>query len=156
MIDVGQLREDLYHRLGVLCIRLPPLRERPEDIPLLLHHFSRRASNELGYPIELTEAAVAAATHYLWPGNVRALRNAVFRAGALCDGPIDPDALLPAMATASELAPHGCVLVPRGSYVTMRRALLERVIEDEGSMRRAAKALDVPRSTLGNWLRGRG
>lgn len=153
MIGRGQLREDLYHRLGVLSIRLPPLRERPDDIPVLLHYFTRRASRELGYPIELTDAALVAATRYLWPGNIRALRNAVFRAGALADGPIEPDDLLPGNCSPADLAPPGCVIVPRGSYGSMRRTMLERIVEEEGSMRRAARVLGVPRSTLGNWLR---
>ena len=156
MIEVGELREDLYHRLGVLCIRLPPLRERREDIPVLLRHFALRASRELGYPVELTEAALVAASRHAWPGNVRALRNAVFRAGALADGPIEPEALVPVPVPATDLAPPGCVLVPRGDYASMRRALLQRIIEEEGSIRRAAKTLAVPRSTLGNWLRSQG
>ncbi|MEM9463272.1 MAG: sigma 54-interacting transcriptional regulator [Myxococcota bacterium] len=153
MIDQGELREDLYHRLGVLSIRLPPLRERPDDIPVLLEHFASQASRELGYPVELTEAARTAATHHLWPGNVRALRNAVFRAGALADGPIEPADLVPSAISQADLAPPGCVLVPRGSYDTMRRVMVKRIVEEEGSVRRAARVLEVPRSTLGNWLR---
>lgn len=153
MIDQGELREDLYHRLGVLSIRLPPLRERPEDIPVLLEHFASQASRELGYPVELTEAAFTAATRHLWPGNVRALRNAVFRAGALADGPIEPADLVPATVSPADLAPPGCVVVPRGSYEAMRRIMVKRIVEEEGSVRRAARVLEVPRSTLGNWLR---
>ncbi len=155
MIEQGELREDLYHRLGVLCVRLPPLRERREDIPLLLRHFAQRASRELGYPVELTEGALVAASRHAWPGNIRALRNAVFRAGALADGPIKSEELVPIETPPVHLVPSGCVLVPRGDYLSMRRALLEHVIEEEGSIRRAAKALQIPRSTLGNWLRRR-
>jgi DNA-binding NtrC family response regulator len=153
MVDAGELREDLYHRLGVITLWLPPLRERPEDIPALLRHFAGRASQELGYPVELTDAAIAAAVRHPWPGNIRALRNAVLRAGALADGPIEPEALvpMPALSPEDDLGPH--VLVPRGDFVSMQRALLALIVEEQGSIRRAAKVLNLPRSTLGQWLR---
>jgi len=153
MVEDGTLREDLYHRLGVLTVKLPPLRERQEDIPVLLQHFAGRAARELGYPVELTEGAVAAAMDHAWPGNIRALRNAVLRAGALADGPIGARALVPNPAPLPELAPRGCVLVPRGNWLSMRHALIERIVHEEGSIRRAAKVLEIPRTTLGNWLR---
>jgi transcriptional regulator with PAS, ATPase and Fis domain len=153
MVAAGELREDLYHRLGVITVRLPPLRERPEDIPALLRHFAGRATLELGYPVELTDAAIAAAMRYEWPGNIRALRNAVLRAGALADGPVEAAALVPVVAPSSEPSPDTHVLVPRGDYESMHRALIERIVEEEGSVRQAAKALRLPRSTLGRWLR---
>ncbi len=153
MVATGVLREDLYHRLGVITVGLPPLRERPEDIPALLRHFAGRASLELGYPVELTDAAVAAAMRYAWPGNIRALRNAVLRAGALADGPIEPAALVPAVALVTEPPASAHVLVPRGDYESMQRALIERIVEEEGSVRQAARVLRLPRSTLGRWLR---
>jgi transcriptional regulator with PAS, ATPase and Fis domain len=156
MVAAGELREDLYHRLGVISVRLPPLRERPEDIPALLRHFAGRASVELGYPVEFTDAALAAAVRYGWPGNIRALRNAVLRAGALADGPIEPDDLVPATSLSPEPSPVSHVLVPRGDYEFMHRALLERIVEEQGSMRRAAAVLRIPRSTLGGWLRRNG
>ncbi|MCB9715275.1 MAG: sigma 54-interacting transcriptional regulator [Myxococcales bacterium] len=153
MVDLGELREDLYHRLGVLTVQLPSLRERREDIPLLLQHFARRATLELGYPVELTEAAVVAAVRYPWPGNIRALRNAVLRAGALADGPIDAETLVPTAVSYPEHAPPGCLVVPRGTWESMRRSVLQQIIADEGSIRRASKVLGIPRTTLGNWLR---
>ena len=155
MVDDGELREDLYHRLGVLTVWLPALRERPEDIPALLRHFAGRATRELGYPVELTDAAVAAAVRHAWPGNIRALRNAVLRAGALADGPVEPEDLLPPSA-APEVERPPYVMVPRGDYASMNRALLEHVVEEQGSIRRAAKVLGVPRSTLASWLRRAG
>ncbi len=152
MVAQGELREDLYHRLGVITVSLPPLRERPEDIPALLRHFAGRAALELGYPVEFTEAAIAAAMRHPWPGNIRALRNAVLRAGALADGPIEPEALLPTPKRSEE--PLGdTVSLPRGDYASMHRALLERIVAEQGSIRRAATVLRVPRSTLGSWLR---
>lgn len=153
MVDVGGLREDLYHRLGVLTVCLPPLRERTEDIPVLLRHFARRATLELGYPIELTESAIEAAQHYPWPGNIRALRNAVLRAGALCDGPIDAHTLVPDAVAPPSQVPPGCLVIPRGPWVRMRHSLLEQVVAAEGSIRRAARVLGIPRTTLSNWIR---
>ena len=153
MITTGELREDLYHRLGVLTLELPPLRERREDIPILLEHFARRATVDLGYPVELTDAAVTAATRHAWPGNIRALRNAVLRAGAMGEGVIQPQTLVPRPTPPPEVLPPGCMVIPRGDFNSMRNAILERVIDEEGSIRRAAKVLGVPRTTLGNWLR---
>jgi transcriptional regulator with PAS, ATPase and Fis domain len=153
MVEQGQLREDLYHRLGVLTVRLPPLRDRPGDIHPLLKHFARSASHELGYPLVFTKNAIAAAIRHTWPGNVRGLRNAVLRAGALADGPIGPEALIPTTIAFTHNAPADCVIIPRGDFVSMRRALVRRIIEDEGSIRRAAKVLGIARSTLGNWVR---
>jgi DNA-binding NtrC family response regulator len=150
MVATGALREDLYHRLTVLVARIPPLRERREDIPLLLQHFASEAAAELGRPVLVSEDAVQAAVAHEWPGNVRALRNAVLRAGALCDGPIGPGDLVsaaPRPGTASS------VVLPRGDYATMNRALLLQAVADHGSIRAAARALGIPRSTLGAWLR---
>ena len=86
----GEFRSDLFHRLNAVRIQLPPLRERPEDIPALLAHFAGQAAHRLGRPISVTPSALAALSHYTWPGNVRELRNAVDRAAALGgDGPLD-------------------------------------------------------------------
>jgi two-component system response regulator AtoC len=80
---------ELPHFSGVR-IHLPPLRERPEDIPALLAHFAGQAAHRLGHPVSVTPNALAALTHHTWPGNVRELRNAVDRAAALGGtGPLD-------------------------------------------------------------------
>jgi len=185
MVVAGRWREDLYHRLGVLVVHLPPLRERPEDIPLLLERFAREAADELGRPVVLAPEAVAAARRHPWPGNVRALKNAVLRAAALVDGPIGasqlldgpappdppptadlpaarwgrvaatrnpgPDAVAPPRASESERA--GGVVIGRGDWASMNRELLARAVAEYGSIRRAAVALGIPRSTLGAWLK---
>jgi transcriptional regulator of acetoin/glycerol metabolism len=92
--------------------------------------------------------AIEAACRHEWPGNVRALRNAVLRAAARADGPIDPATLL------DDLSPVAAgIVVPRGDYRAMNRALLRRAVAEHGSIRRAALALGVPRSTLGAWLK---
>ncbi|HKD99844.1 MAG TPA: sigma-54 dependent transcriptional regulator [Planctomycetota bacterium] len=88
-------REDLYFRLNVITIRLPPLRDRKGDVPLLAAHFLRRATTETGRSVVLTPAALAALERHRWPGNVRELENEIRRGVALCDDEIDVDDLSP-------------------------------------------------------------
>jgi DNA-binding NtrC family response regulator len=95
MVDEGTFREDLFYRLSVFTIRLPPLRERPEEIPLLAHHFVERSAQELDKPIDsITPRAMAVLEAHDWPGNVRELENAMERAVLLADGrTIDIDSI---------------------------------------------------------------
>ncbi len=150
MVQAGEFREDLYHRLSVLQVELPPLRRRRHDIPMLLDHFADEAARELGREVVLSSAAVEEALAHPWPGNVRAMRNAVMRAAALAEGPISPEALLPELPVQrrSDVIP-----VPRGDYASMHANMLQLVVAEEGSIRRAARVLGIPRSTLGGWLR---
>ena len=86
MVAEGQFREDLYYRLQTLVIRVPPLRDRKEDIPLLASHFLARIASHLGREeIRLTPEALAALQEYDWPGNVRELEHVLHRAAVLCD-----------------------------------------------------------------------
>lgn len=86
-VDKGNFREDLYYRLHILPINLPPLRERKADIPLLVQHFLQRFSGKMNKPdLKMTESALQAVTNYNWPGNVRELENVLERAAVLCDG----------------------------------------------------------------------
>lgn len=87
MVGEGRFREDLWYRIGVFPIRLPPLRERPEDIPTLAAHFAHRAGVRLaGAPLAPSSADVAALLSYPWPGNVRELASVIERAAILGDG----------------------------------------------------------------------
>ena len=84
LVRDGRFREDLYHRLNVIALHLPPLRERREDVPLLLEHFLRRFSEENARPLRrFTPAAMKVLVDYDWPGNVRELENVVERAVVL-------------------------------------------------------------------------
>ena len=84
----GRFRKDLYYRLAVFTIRLPPLRERTDDISLLAHHFVLRCSQEFEKPVTgISAPAMEMLLHYHWPGNVRELQNMMERAVALADGP---------------------------------------------------------------------
>lgn len=87
MVKEGRFREDLYYRLNVIPIYLPPLKERQEDIPLLVDHFLKKFSQEFNKPIAgIKKAAMDALVRYEWPGNVRELQNIVERMVALTDG----------------------------------------------------------------------
>ncbi|MBK9757171.1 MAG: sigma 54-dependent Fis family transcriptional regulator [Nannocystis sp.] len=150
LVAAQRFRGDLLHRLGALQVDLPALRDRSADIPALLEHFAAGLASELGRPICLTPAAVAAATAHAWPGNIRELHNALLRAAATADGPLTAADLVP---TARAAAPPA-IAVPRGTYAEMHRALLHRVVDDAGSIRKAALQLAIPRSTLAAWLHG--
>src|SRR5438093_9937771 len=84
-IKAGQFREDLFFRLNVVSLTLPPLRERPEDIPALAEFFLSRQTREAKRPVmKLSDEAITAMRHYAWPGNIRELENAIDRAVVLC------------------------------------------------------------------------
>jgi two-component system, NtrC family, nitrogen regulation response regulator GlnG len=101
LIRTGQFREDLFYRLNVVPIRLPPLRERPDDIPVLAQHFLNKAQSE-GLPTKtLDPGAMALLSAYRWPGNVRELENLIRRLAALVPQPVITEAVL-----AEELADY--------------------------------------------------
>jgi transcriptional regulator with GAF, ATPase, and Fis domain len=87
LVKTGEFREDLYYRLNVIPIWLPPLRERKEDIPVLAEFFAQRICKELGIDnIHIDKEAVRALTHYSWPGNIRELENIMERTMILLEG----------------------------------------------------------------------
>jgi two-component system response regulator HydG len=93
LVKGGKFREDLFYRLNVINVPLPPLRERVEDIPLLAHHFLRRYTERLGKKVRaVAPEAIDLCSGYRWPGNVRELENAIERAVVLCRG----DTIVPA------------------------------------------------------------
>ncbi len=95
LVDDGSFRDDLFYRLSVFAIRLPPLRERREEIPLLAHHFVQRISDEVGKEIDaISPQAMALLEAHAWPGNVRELENVLERAVLLTEGrTIQPQAI---------------------------------------------------------------
>jgi PAS domain S-box-containing protein len=111
-VEEGRLREDLFYRLHVYPITVPPLRDRPEDIPLLVHHFVRRLAGRLGRQIdEVPGPTMRRLTEYPWPGNVRELENVLERSVILSTGPVLrlPDGFagkLPSERTAIQTDPH--------------------------------------------------
>ncbi len=100
LVRAGKFREDLFYRLNVIAIPLPPLRDRLDDVPLLAHHFVRRYADRLGKKVRtLSPQAVELLCAYRWPGNVRALENAIERAVVLCRGDAVQPADLPPSVT---------------------------------------------------------
>jgi DNA-binding NtrC family response regulator len=147
----GRFREDLYYRVAVIPVRLPSLRERPEDIPLLAQHFLARAAEKAGRRITaFDEAAIDWLVRHPWPGNVRELENAIARAVALAPG----DTL-----TLREVGPLPGVepLAPeRPTLAEVETRYVRRVLEETGGDRRAAaRILGISLRTLQRWTRAR-
>jgi DNA-binding NtrC family response regulator len=159
-VQGGSFREDLYYRLAVTEIDLPPLRARREDIPLLVAHFLER---EFDYPGEVSEEAVAVLARHAWPGNVRELRNAVeaatvrARGGVILPEHLPPsvgsgaaggaDELARLVAGMADAAPEG------GKHAAVQeaaeRALVAHVLERTGGNQvQAARQLGIHRTTL--------
>ncbi|MFN0008104.1 MAG: sigma-54 interaction domain-containing protein [Planctomycetota bacterium] len=93
MVRERTFREDLYFRLNVVTIRLPPLRERPADVAHLARAFAARMEGEVGKPVRLSDAAIEALARWSWPGNVRELENSIRRAAVFAKGEIGPQDL---------------------------------------------------------------
>jgi two-component system, NtrC family, response regulator AtoC len=148
-VTAGELREDLYFRLNVLTIHLPPLRQRVADIPLLAHHFVEKYSAARQRPAPaLSPEALARLAAYPWPGNVRELENVVERAVTLVSGPVllaEDLALEPLPPAAAGPALPG----PRMSLEEVKQWYVHRVLEEAGgNKQRAAELLGVDRRTL--------
>jgi DNA-binding NtrC family response regulator len=105
-VEAGRFREDLFYRLNVVHLKIPPLRQRPEDIPPLAHHFMRKYAQENARgEVNLTPEALAVLSRYPWPGNVRELENVMERAVILCNGRVITPQDLPAELAAGRRAP---------------------------------------------------
>jgi two-component system response regulator HydG len=146
-IDGGLFREDLYYRLSVIPIRVPPLRERREDIPLLVQHFISSFSVE-GVPAKAASAEVLdLLRRYDWPGNVRELENCIERCCALGTGAVIKIDDLPEQMVSSAPARPGLDLHARKEDAE-RDAIVEALAQTGGNRSRAAKLLGMGRSTL--------
>ncbi len=140
----GTFREDLFYRLNVVAIDLPPLRERKGDVPALANFFLRRYAAENGRAIEgIGEDALARLTSYAWPGNVRELENVVERAVVLCDGPQIEPKHLPASLVPTEER-DGAPPIPGSTIADLERyAILKTLEACGGSTSKAAMLLGV-------------
>jgi DNA-binding NtrC family response regulator len=143
-IKKGTFREDLFYRLNVVTIELPPLRERRSDVPALASFFLRRYAAENGKHIEtLSDDALATLREYAWPGNVRELENAVERAVVLCDGPVVQKSHLPSSVVPSEDR-GGAPPIPGTTISDLERyAILKTLEACGGSTSKAATVLGV-------------
>jgi len=147
-VAAGRFREDLFYRLNVIDIRIPPLRDRREDIPLLAEHFVEKLAPELGKPVrDVSEDALKALLDHDWPGNVRELENAVERAMVTCRGQAltgDDFAFLSRAAQQTNWAP------PAGMTLAdmEKEAIAATLQRTQGNIKEAAAQLGIDRSTL--------
>jgi len=149
LVKQGQFREDLFHRVYVFPLALPPLRERPEDIPVLAAHFSRRVAEQNHWkPKVFTDDAVAALAKYSWPGNVRELRNVVERLLLLCDTQVDRDAVESTLPRLPRAAARVQGSLAERVEAFERETLLAALESHNFHMTETAKALGLERSHL--------
>jgi two-component system response regulator HydG len=144
----GGFRQDLYFRLNVVQVKLPPLRDRKNDIPLLVTSFLEKLSNPDAAPRSMSEDAMLRLMAYDWPGNVRELENAVARAVALGSGPIVSVADLPSNLhyPTSERIPEKDEVLPLEELE--RRAILRMLRQTGGDKLAAARRLGIGKTTL--------
>ncbi len=154
-VQSGEFRSDLYYRLGVIQVHLPPLRERRDDLPLLVEHFVSRLAVKLRKrPMTVAPATLEAFSRYDWPGNIRELRNALERSIILEDGDAITPEYLPPQITAPTPGPtkpvSAFVLPASGtSLEKMEESLVRQAIQmADGNQTKAAKLLDISRDAL--------
>ncbi len=144
MVTTGRFREDLYYRLNVFPIEIPPLRQRKEDIPELVHHFLMR------YPGQhISREALALLIDYDWPGNVRELQNAIERAAIIAEGIIEPRHLPPLIR--QKRHPEAAWQLPEEGIVLdeLEKQLIVQALEKSGGNKtRAAQLLGITRRRL--------
>lgn len=149
-VEHGEFRQDLFYRLSVVDIHLPSLRERPEDLPLLLQHFMTRSS-VISQVRRLSADALRLLLNYPWPGNVRELENTIERALVLCRGEEITPADLPSHLTNSKPQMAGLqdALVRRRALADLEREYILLALEfTEGKKKEAADLLGIDRKTL--------
>ena len=161
-VKAGRFREDLYFRINVVTVQLPPLRERPEDIPILVAHFlAKLARRERRPPAPLSpEALRRCCPAYPWPGNVRELENAIERAVAVAKGDVVLPSDLPlevgggvtglaGAAVAAGGAAEGGIIGDRPTLAELERRYIALVLtEAGGNKKKAAEKLGIDRRTL--------
>jgi DNA-binding NtrC family response regulator len=158
MVAAGNFRPDLFYRLSVLAIELPPLNKRTGDVELLARHFLRQISTDEESPLRLSNEALEALNAYPFPGNVRELENAMTRAAALCSGGlITLDCLPPNISVMRQTAPDSTLsadaalslAVDRPTMEELQRRYFQLILtEVGGNRRRAASVLGVNRRTI--------
>lgn len=159
-IKAGRFREDLFYRLNAVSIRLPPLRERREDIPPLAQTFAARVYS-LGPTVRFSVAALELLERYPWPGNIRELENAVVRASVMCDGVIRVQDLpvrirhhQPAHSAPSD---NGATAQPPEQFVPLSeiegRYVARVLAHTAGNKQAAARVLEVDRKTLDRMIK---
>ena len=157
LVQENKFREDLYYRLNVITLHLPPLRDRKEDIPMLLEHFLKKFSEENARAgLHFNSAAMKMLVDYDWPGNVRELENAVERAVVLSSGPeITPELLPEQLSQNGSQEVHSFTPPDMNGHSLFeimetceRRIILDMLARSEWSQTEAAERFKIPLSTL--------
>jgi two-component system response regulator HydG len=161
MVEQGRFRKDLYYRLNVVALRIPPLRDRREDIPLLAAHFLKRMNKNNDAKYVLSDDALRTMSDYPWPGNVRELENSIERACALCSGPVLRMGDLPTQLQDFHLHAYRTLTgagdeklsAPASKDVTPladleRQAILDTLRHLNGDKLTAARLLGIGKTTL--------
>jgi DNA-binding NtrC family response regulator len=161
MVQEGRFREDLFYRLAVMTVNVPPLAARAADIPLLSHFFLDQIGKQMGKALSgFTEEAMETLCEYGWPGNVRELRNAIEHACIVCPSGMIDEVHLPKFTGG---APDGSDQITRGgitieakdrSIRALESQLVQKILEDtQWNISRAAAILGINRTTLYNKIR---
>jgi PAS domain S-box-containing protein len=158
MVAGGRFREDLYYRLNVVPISIPPLRDRREDILPLLEHFLAKFNQKHGYDKQFSPALVKALCNYSWPGNVRELQNLVERLVVSVYSKVIDTIHFTEPIVASQMPEQEALLDPASASIsqlqlrtaveTLEKKLITQALLEKGSMGRAASALGVDRTTI--------
>jgi transcriptional regulator with PAS, ATPase and Fis domain len=146
-VEKGDFREDLYYRLNVFSIQVPPLRERREDVPVLAEYFLERLTSNMNKGIKgFTPEAMQMLSNYNWPGNVRELHNAIERAVVVTRGELVTADALPILSGTGVNATNG---VTEQSLEAMEKVHIQKVLESTGgNVSRSAEILGIDRKTL--------
>ena len=159
LVETGGFRRDLYHRVVVFPVELPPLRQRREDLPALVDHFARQVSAQNGWkPVPFTASAIEALQEYAWPGNIRELRNVVERLLLLAGAEVDADSVelaLPASHASANSAEkkdadaaHSSGPLAQRVQAYEREIVLAELERNDRHITQTAKALGLERSHL--------
>ena len=159
LVESGAFRRDLYHRVVVFPVELPPLRKRSEDLPALVDHFARQVSAQNGWkPVPFSPSAIEALKEYAWPGNIRELRNVVERLLLLADGEIDREAVALALPASQHAQDSRTASTGAGSACTgplaqrvqefERATVLAELERNHHNVTQTARALGLERSHL--------
>ncbi len=154
LVDKGLFREDLFFRINVIPITIPPLRKRIEDIPLLAEKFFKRIQIKSGKNIEgISDEAMKKLTDYHWPGNVRELKSAFEYAFVSCQNSIIQPHHLPPNILYTKPDNEDSVFAPVSRGEAKKKKLLDALEKAEGNQSEAARMLGVSRITIYNWIK---
>ncbi|CVK18212.1 sigma 54-interacting transcriptional regulator [Sporomusa sphaeroides] len=155
LMEKGLFRRDLYHRLNILQLRLLPLADRPEDIPLLSHSISKKyAAKLLKQPLHFNAGAMGVLTRYPWPGNVRELEGVIERLMILKkDAVVTAEDVKKVLDRSCDCRGNGVRVVPQGTLAEIEHAVIMQVLKETGSHEQTAKILGISTTTIWRKLR---